>query len=395
MRYDKNEKISVIKYFYRDEGSCRVVRNEVIGMTYRYGGGMDPGTKKKMLHGFLAVALAMSVFADAAPAQARRHHDWYSYYFLPDGTLTAHRNHYHGWGDFDDFAMYHDEISSEIPVRDDEVRAGWKTVRDEYLGSEPNGIVPMLKKIKEATETRTDSQAKEGKGKYDIQVAISLKGGNLKDLISQIRDPKTLLQGVQVVIKDKRTSVNPDMPPTGPGQSYTKEEVEDGTKIIEDKLAYLRQSHADTAEAYKKTMEEMEETRKKLEQLVKAEDDSGKESPVSASERQENIRRLEFALKQQKETLDAMDERLAKTNDAILEQVDAIEDWKTKQNMHMATTHEIVNDIREKREKYSTSRDLGYRKFGQKKKADFSKILDNAIEPKPEDKGEGKTTGLY
>ena len=64
---------------------------------------------------------------------------------------------------------------------------------------------------------------------------------------------------------------------------------------------------------------------------------------------------------------------------------------KGQNMMHMPTKEEFEKIIRERREKYSTSKDLGFRQFGQdNRKADFTTLLKEVIEPDMEKKAEEK-----
>lgn len=464
-------------------------------MAYRYGGGMDPRTKKRIAKAVLCSVLALSVFSGMSSAFAwhfipwiyhlptadnsgvqdkfdwnkvkgtvsnglknlaekerynpyktdpqdeynrpynyspgeyltedwyskdGRDYYWHSYYWEWDGenyvkrtisyfdfdtiggTIATWRRYGAGdwvkeptgWGYGDDFAMYSSLFDSNIPIRDNEVRSNWNDMNQRQLDGEETSVIPVLRTIAETEQSREKSNVKKGGLGYDLQVAFSLKG-NLKDLIGKIRDPKQLLQGVQVVIKDKQTPVNPDVPVSGGfGRGYNREEVEDGTPIIKDKEKYLEDTYADSAEAYKKAMEDLETTRQQLEQLTKTETqengNEGEESPVSAKQREEQIKRLQFSLKQQQEVVDTIEAKRQATSAVVAQDIQTIKDRQIKDQAHMPTTKEIVKEMREKREKYSTSRDLGYRKFGQKKKANFGSILDNAINPKLEEQDKDK-----
>ena len=60
-----------------------------------------------------------------------------------------------------------------------------------------------------------------------------------------------------------------------------------------------------------------------------------------------------------------------------------LDNQNVEDQVHMPSAEEITNEVKEKKEKYSTSRDLGWRQFGKSnKKADFSKIFKNALDPK-------------
>ena len=312
-----------------------------------------------------------------------------------------------GWKFGDDFAMYSSLFSKTIPIRDMVSRSKLNSIKKmggtENDTEDDNTIIGKLQEIKGKTENREVTDAVKGTRKYDALISFAVNGG-LKDLISDLRNPKTLMKGVENLLNDKKTSVSSKAVLTGitggdldfqvffgHNNGYTASEMEEGArgKIAKDKLVYLDELNKESNEAYEKGREELE---KMQEKLTKTTESSGKteESTTSAKQRDENIKRMQIAIKKQQEELDKMEVRRQVTQQKALEDIDTIQRQYERDQMHMPTAKEFAKEIREKREKYSTSRDLGFRKFGQSQKADFSKIIDNAVNPKLEDQTKEK-----
>ena len=308
-----------------------------------------------------------------------------------------------GWRFGDDFAMYSSLFNHTIPIRDMVARARLNSIRKmngtENDTGEDNTIIGKLKEIKGKTEERTEVNARHGLGKYAALVSFATNGG-LKNLISDLRNPETLMKGVVNLLDNQKTvvsrkSVITDGHPDSDGfemyyghaKGYAASDMEADAngKIAKDKLAYLDKVNEESAEAYVKASEELEKMQEKLQKLMESQSDSGEESPTAAKQRDENIRRMQIAIKNQQEELDKMEERRQMTQQKVALDINTIQRQYERDQMHMPTAKEFAKEMKEKREKYSTSRDLGYRKFGTSGKADFSKILDNAVNPKLED----------
>jgi len=348
-------------------------------MGYRYGGKMDPEKKHKIAKAIVCLSLVAAIFSDMTPILARHHY----HYRMPDGSIRSTRHRY-GWGDWDDFAYYSQRVNHNIPVRDDKVRSLWREVRD-INGNEPLGIVAMVKTIKEATETREDSST-EGR-KLDVDVLININTGDLNDVITKFRNPKKLLSGVQVSILGRNTAVNPLLPIDGNKSTvYTQKEMEEGLggKIAKDKIEYQKETNREATEEYNKAMEEMEVLQKDLEKLSKEKDDG--DSIVSSQEREEALLRARMAVQRQQEVIDGIEARRRSVDEKTQNDLLAIHNHDARASAHMPTAKEFKKEVEEKRRLHSTSHDLGFRKFGQSKKANFSKVLDKTVNPKFETK---------
>ena len=310
-----------------------------------------------------------------------------------------------GWPYGDDFAMYSSLFDSNIPIRDMKLRSGAYLINKVDLEQEPTqgkptGIVPLLRSIKDETHGRSGNHSVLGMEGFDLQKAISY-AGQFKSLIAKFRDPKSLLSGLSLEINAATTPVNPIIRMYGENnKGYTQEEVEqwaDGP-VMKDKEKFRDKTNKEALEAYQKSQTEAEKLQEDVKEITKIESSnvnkkSVVESPTSAKEREEQLRRARIALKKQDEEIDGVEIRRQNQKDIVEVDRTIMENRKIEEKNHMPTAKEFAKEMKEKREKYSTSKDLGYRKFGQSKKADFSKILEHTIHPKykEDDKiGEGK-----
>lgn len=305
-----------------------------------------------------------------------------------------------GWPYGDDFAMYSSLFDSTIPIRDMKNRSDLYYINKVILEQKPGGIVPLVASIKEETEARTGTQGLLGGDKFNLQRAISMVG-QFKSLINKFRNPQSLLSGLQIKIDTATTPVNPNiLLYQGINKGYKQSEIEkyDDSVIIKDKEKYRDKTNKEAMEAYDKSVEEYENLRNDYDKLMQSEEkSSGKdghlESPVSAKQREEQLHRAEIALEDQNKKIDEIEERRQIQAEVVEEDRKIMADRKVVDANHMPTAKEFAKEMKEKREKYSTSKDLGYRKFGQSKKANFSKVLEHTIHPayKEDDVGaEGK-----
>ena len=381
-------------------------------------------------------------FVDEGYANDGKDYNWESYYYdwsgeglekvtisyfnfdTIGGTLKTHRMYGEGdwvtsrppgWPYGDDFAMYSSLFDSTIPIRDMQVRSDWKLIQmdmeNEMPEGSPNGIIPNLETLSGTTSSRAKESAKRGIEGFNMQELLSM-AGNMKDLFAKIRDPKQLLKnsGLQIAIEGKETAINPKAWVSvgsdgkigldvyfGHGRGYSQKEMEEDSHgtIMNEKYEHFDKTNKEASEAYEQASKDLEEMQKDLQKLMSSKDKSGQESVVAAKERDESVRRLQMAIEKQKQTMVDIENSRTATERAVHESRDAIQRQYTQNQMHMPTAKEFAKEMREKREKYSTSRDLGFKRFGSAKKADFSKVLDNAINPKlgKDEESEGKQEG--
>ena len=369
-------------------------------MSYSYGGKMNKKTKERCLQGFLAFTLMLSIFSDMSPTLAHHHY----HYRLPDGTVTCMCHHHrHGWGDFDDFAFWSDHWGV-IPVKDSKddynpsVRNSLKKIVD-ITGNRNESIKDLVKDMRKISEERLKTQSDHRKlDALNLVELFKMKKGDFKSLFNDLRNPENLLQAIDSSMKNKLSSVNPNLPEFGGLQTiYTMKEINEGVrgKIMRDKINYALKNNQDSINTYAEHLNKKDEFDKKIDIISKgSKSGSGSssgnsESQISLSEQKEAIMRQRMVLKDLRTKTQGAENRRLDDLAYLEDSRHAIHNSQARSMMHFPTSKELKNDMPDKY-KLSESKDLGFIRFGTDKKANFNSILKDAIEPPTDENGKFK-----
>lgn len=369
-------------------------------MSYSYGGKMNKKTKERCLQGFLAFTLMLSIFSDMSPTLAHHHY----HYRLPDGTVTCMCHHHrHGWGDFDDFAFWSDHWGV-IPVKDSKdddnpsVRNSLKKIVD-ITGNRNESIKDLVKDIRKISEERLKAQSDNRKlDALNLAALMKMNKGDFKNLLNDLRNPETILKVIDNSMSSKKTSVNPGSFALSDIKiNYTESEMIDGIRgrVFKDQQDQVFRNSVDTIDILSEHLNKKDEFDKNISIISKgsksgAGSSSGNgESQISAKEQKESIKRQRMALEDlHAKTVGAEARRIRDINVLNSNKV-AIHNSNAAHSMHFPTKDELKNQMPDKY-KLSESKDLGFIRFGTDKKANFSSILKDAINPPTDENGKFK-----
>ena len=314
-----------------------------------------------------------------------------------------------GWPYGDDFAMYKRLFSSTIPIRDQADGSNvslWHNLVN--IRGDATNIISALKIL-----TDTDIPESQKKGSPD-RVKQKIKQGNLdklltyasilngdfKGIINKIRDPNQIFNSVASYMLGSGSTIDNSELSFGFKNNGVrrKDEVKQMENYVKDVSKFLLNINTDITNVHVKNLEDSEKSMKDMQKLSNSTSYKGaildidndfnsketmkdKESVVDSKIREEQLHRLEFAMDLQQEKVDAMEQNHKEEFENLMINLDSSQNLVSRNMAHMPTPKEIDKDLKEKQEKYSVSRDLGWRKFGQNEKADFSKILSGVIEP--------------
>ena len=367
-------------------------------MSYSYGGKMKRKTKERYLQVFLAFTLMLSVFSDMSPILAHHHY----HYRNPDGSVTCRcHHHHHGWGDFDDFAYWsahHDFVPVKDSAGKDAVRSSLKEIVN-TTGNRNDSIKDLIKDIRKSSEERIKSQADNRKlDALNLVELFKMNKGDFKTLLNNFRNPENILKTIDNSMKNKLSSVNPALPEFGGLQTiYTMKEINEGVrgKMMKDKINYILKNNKDSINVYAEHLNKKDELDKNLDVVSKggktsSSSSSGNgESQISLKEQKEAIMRQRMVLEDLQRKSDGVEERRLNDLEYLENSRHAIHNSQARSMMHFPTSKELKNDMPDKY-KLSESKDLGFIRFGSGKKADFSNILKDAIEPPTDENGKFK-----
>ena len=293
-----------------------------------------------------------------------------------------------GQGDWDDFAMYSKMVNHVIPIRDEEARERLHHINDTQLKKE---IFPLIKSIENTGTERHNENVNKGNLKYEAQRVLSSLS-KYKSIFNRFKNPQNLFNGFkQYIMNTAKTSVNPEnrgLVGFNRERGYNMDDIRAGSDgvIGQNKRKFVQNTYKEVETAYDKKQGDIKKIEEDINKLSEADTSAGTpevESPSSAKEREEKLQRAKMELKKQKDEAEMVAARAEETRIVAKATDKILDDRNVKDQVHMPTAEEITNEVKEKKEKYSTSRDLGWRQFGKSnKKADFSKIFKHALDPK-------------